>query len=354
MSFRTISTILLPGCEAGKYNDEEGRSSCLDCPAGYYCYANSTTFSPNICPKGHFCPINTPSPYKNPCKAGTYNPKLGANSSSDCLPCDGGKYCAGEGNEKPTNSCAPGWYCPGSNETPRPSGRRCQKGYFCPEGSFNMTKCTQGKYCDTEELSTPAGDCDPGYYCPLGSSSRREMSCPPGHYCPKGSYKFTPCDPGTYLPGQQHSNKSECLPCQAGKYCNISGLSQPQADCDAGYYCPPGQSTSSPAAYPCPAGHFCKTGSPVPSRCSNGTYQIAKYKSDCDECPEGYFCDNTASAVDTLVGRECPTGHFCLKGTKFSTEHKCPTGTWSNKTKLVRKEQCTDCPPRYVLFSFMF
>ena len=348
-------TILTPfywflGCLPGTYQDEEGKASCKECPAGYYCYANSTTYSENVCPVGHYCPPGTPDPRHKPCQPSTYNPKPGANSSLDCLPCTQGEYCAGYGNYKPTNSCDPGWYCPGGNDVSQPSGNRCQRRYYCPRGSHNMSFCLPGMYCDQEELDYPSGKCDPGYYCPLGSESRQEKKCPPGRYCPLGSPVPEPCLPGYYLPGEKHQNKSECQECIAGMYCNKSGLPYPDGDCDKGYYCPPGQSVSRPAAWPCPVGHYCQVQSPEPTRCPNGTYQDERYQHVCKDCLAGYYCDNTDHAVSNLTDFWCPPGHYCPEKTSFSTQHKCPPGTWSNKTRLVEAGQCTSCPPRYCVY----
>ena len=40
------------GCAAGTYNDLTNQDSCKICEAGYYCLANSTTYSGSPCPKG--------------------------------------------------------------------------------------------------------------------------------------------------------------------------------------------------------------------------------------------------------------------------------------------------------------
>lgn len=335
------------GCPAGSYQDMEGQSSCKDCPKGFYCYSNSTTFVGNECPTGHYCPQGTPHPHHKPCPPGTYNPKTQGNSSLDCLPCEPGHYCAGYGSNKPTNTCSAGFYCPGGDFEAKPTATPCTQGHFCKQGSHNMTKCTPGYFCDKNELHEETGKCDPGYYCPLGSSSRRQVECIEGHYCPLGSPEPQACQPGFYLPGKKHENESECEECTAGFYCNISGLADVQGQCDQGYFCPPGQSVSRPNEYPCPVGHFCPKSSPVPQRCPNGTYEQSQYSHSCDQCLAGYFCDNTVQAVSNLTGRECPTGHFCPPGTSFSTQFKCPSGTWSNKTRLERADQCTACPPRY-------
>lgn len=341
-----LITLLLIGCPAGYYQDMEGQPNCKKCPRGFYCYANSTTYIGNECPTGHYCPDGTPSPQYKPCHPGTYNPKVQGNSSLDCLPCDPGHYCAGYGNDKPTNSCSAGFYCPGGDEEAKPGATRCTPGHYCKQGSHNMTKCTPGYYCNAHELHGPAGQCDPGYYCPLGSSSKMQIECIKGHYCPLGSPDPEACQPGYYLPGLKHENVSECIDCIAGMFCNSSGLSYPDGPCDKGYFCPPGQSVSSPNGHPCPVGHFCIKGSPIPERCPNGTYESNQYSYKCDECLAGYYCDNTAQAISNLTGFECPMGHFCPPGTSFATQHKCPTGTWSNKTQLERADQCTECPPR--------
>ena len=39
-------------CPAGTYNDVIHRHVCPVCPAGYYCPANSTTYTDTACPTG--------------------------------------------------------------------------------------------------------------------------------------------------------------------------------------------------------------------------------------------------------------------------------------------------------------
>lgn len=69
-----------------------------------------------------------------------------------------------------------------------------------------------------------------GFYCPLGSA------------CPQA--------------------------CEAGSYCNQTGLHAPRGLCPAGYHCPRG--STDPHATPCPTGHYCPQGSPVPLPCPPG------------------------------------------------------------------------------------
>lgn len=54
----------------------------------------------------------------------------------------------------------------------------------------------------------------------------------------------------------------------------------------------------------------------------------------------GFFCNGT-----TINPEKCPTGHYCVNGTKYSTEYKCPPGTFNNKTGQQSKSSCLICPP---------
>ena len=151
-----------------------------------------------------------------------------------------------------------GWYCPGGNNISRPSDYQCQPGFYCPINSSSMTPCDEGRYCPIPRMSKPGDLCDPGYYCPLQSTKKREEDCPSGNFCPTGSKYPSPCEPGTFLPGKNHENKSECIECTAGMHCNTSGLGAESGICAEKYYCPTGQTSSRPTKYFCPRGHYCK------------------------------------------------------------------------------------------------
>lgn len=57
--------------------------------------------------------------------------------------------------------------------------------------------------------------------------------------------------------------------CEAGSYCDRTGLEVPAGHCAAGYYCPTGSSEAH--AMPCPSGHYCPLGTPLPLPCPPGT-----------------------------------------------------------------------------------
>lgn len=84
-------------CEAGTYNNETGRSSCLDCPPGFFCTMNTTV--PVECPSGYYCPINSKTATAHPCPAGTFNNLTARSALQDCQPCTPGSYCDKSGKD---------------------------------------------------------------------------------------------------------------------------------------------------------------------------------------------------------------------------------------------------------------
>lgn len=66
------------------------------------------------------------------------------------------------------------------------------------------------------------------------------------------------------------------MPCDAGKYCETTGLISVTGPCDPGYYCLTRASRGNPSdgttGNVCPMGHYCERGSPKPVVCGNGTY----------------------------------------------------------------------------------
>ena len=77
------------------FSDNLRTYECTDCPAGYFCVANSTEYASQDCPIGYYCPLGTEYDIQYPCPKGSYNPNLNAVSMDDCQLCDPGKYCAG-------------------------------------------------------------------------------------------------------------------------------------------------------------------------------------------------------------------------------------------------------------------
>ncbi len=75
------------------FSDQPQAAVCTECPAGYYCLTNSTTYTTQICPAGYYCPNGTRHAYEFPCSKGSYNPVQMATGVEDCLSCPPGQYC---------------------------------------------------------------------------------------------------------------------------------------------------------------------------------------------------------------------------------------------------------------------
>ena len=352
----TVGTDTPMPCPAGNYGPMEGLDECIPCPAGYYCTIGSIDYSDKICPSGYYCPEETEYFMQFPCLPSTFNPSSGAFNQSSCQPCTPGSYCSATGLSAVSGPCAEGYYCTGAANTSMPrssqeGGGRCERGFYCPEGSSSPTSCTPGSYCAIDGLSAPSGVCGAGYYCRMESDTATPTdypaeiggTCTEGHYCPANSSSPTPCPPGTYTNNTGNTAVADCLPCPVGMFCREYGLTAPEGMCSAGFYCPGGQVTATPTETQCPTGHYCLEGSPMPSRCPPGTYQNLTTQSDCLTCPSGYFCDSTLSPVTSLENSLCPAGSYCPEGTQYSIQFRCPPGTYSNATGLSEVSQCSLC-----------
>jgi len=347
---------------------------CTTCCEGYYCPAASLQCV-HKCEPGHYCPPGTKQHSQPDCPKGTYNSEEGSTSEADCKACDPGHYCPNPGMTSVGNKCDAGWYCRGgawpknptdeqitaANETwfcsNSTTGGKCPVGHYCTTGSDRPIPCEPGYFCGTEGLKTSAGsgECNERYYCSGGASSASPNNdttgglCPPGHYCPRKTATPKKCPPGTFSSASGNSIVDDCEKCLEGKYCDDWGMTEAVKNCSEGFYCPKGQNSSAPAEYRCTPGHYCPEGSKMEIPCASGTYQNEFMKKECDICPERYFCNGytqNSSVCDhgVQVPQPCPVGHYCPPGMKTGLEHKCPKGTFSNKTKLNNYTECTDCP----------
>lgn len=118
--------------------------------SGYYC--SGTTHTPLNCPEGHYCPQETKFDKQYPCKPGTYNNLTTQSSDSSCVLCPAGYYCEGYGRVMPNGECDEGFYCSGGSWSKRPGdiGRAnydnatkpsdsCYKSFECVCPAFNKT-----------------------------------------------------------------------------------------------------------------------------------------------------------------------------------------------------------------------
>ncbi|KAL8442952.1 hypothetical protein Emed_007046 [Eimeria media] len=321
-------------CPAGYYNPREGATSlsaCILCPlgvycdgqavtdggiagpcrGGYYCLEGSESATSVPAPAGYFAPEGSSSPLA--CYPGTYQTSDG---SASCLPCPRGRYCQALAMTGVTG-CPEASYCPEGSVAPQP----------CPAGTYSTTtllydvsqctSCPAGEYCGGQGLKASSGKCQAGFYCGGGSStsapqeeSGQNQICPEGHYCPAGSRSPEPCSEGTYSPSRQAISAAACLPCDPGRVCSKQGLAAPDGICPAGSYCEKGKPVQK-----CPPGNECPAGSAAPTPCKHGTFSAATGAEQCQECPEGHYCED--ATIQPGEPQKCPKGYFCPAGTAF-------------------------------------
>ena len=100
--------------------------------------------------------------------------------------------------------------------------------------------------------------------------------CPNGSFCPTGTPSPVQCPKGTYQPHRRKIRVEDCVACDAGKFCDNTGLSAVSGSCQKGFYCIANSTRKNPldglTGNICPVGSFCVEGSSVPQICFNGTY----------------------------------------------------------------------------------
>jgi hypothetical protein len=428
---------------SGKFFDESGAAGVATCPAGFFCPATSST--PVPCPVGTYCPAGTTGepwpcppgrPYSdkgasdetqcrssipdgyydddgkplmcpvgswcaggriNACPAGTYGPNKGKTQQlGACINCPAGSYCPpsttvvkgvtlGSASSVP---CDAGTFSAATMATNKttcqdcPAGTTCpKKGQAvpiqCPAGTFSAaTKFTKdctpgpaGKYSSTTGATSDSGFqiCPIGSYCPIGSGY--PMPCSAGGYCDvTGLSSAKLCPSGRYQDSAGNSDPRCKGDCAAGYYCAEGSISATQSSCPTGFYCPAG----TPSPVPCAKGAYCIYGSAVPTPCPPATYldqEGGSSISSCMSCPTGKYCPGVTAAgssgsarfpVGTVTPLPCPVGNFCPVGTGtpipclpggfcdetgLSVSKSCPQGTYNPSAGASIQTQCIPCEP---------
>ncbi|XP_070551435.1 scavenger receptor class F member 1-like [Ptychodera flava] len=258
------------------------------------------------------------------CPPGTMRNSTGATGIHQCEPCTGGHYCEGYGNTEPTGLCDPGYYCPANRSvsSPQPGDLKCPKGHYCLEGTVEPYPCDTGTY-QPNEGRTDCIPCQAGFYCE-SALEPDPQPCPPYHYCPEATMYPIPCPNGTFTYDNETglASEGECQPCISGAYCRGGYIMDA---CAGGYFCLSGSYEYTPAGDPPPA-------NPDQDPCTPNT-QCA------GPCPAGHYCPvgiedpiacpnhtirNTTGASQLSDCRPCPAGSHCLQGDPV--EYECPVG----------------------------
>ena len=294
-------------------------------------------------------------------------------------------YCSEDGLPYPNGNCTEGYYCPPGEILAENPDNECQPGHYCPTGSKEHNVCPRGEYQPYKQKGECL-DCPPGKYCdPLEAAAINAsgvnstthgvvtpFTCPRGYFCPNrtATYKDFPCRKGYFGNVTKLTSHDECQPCTPGRYCETATMTNHGPKCEVGYYCKGGAITGTPnneseGGGPCPQGFYCESGYSQPLPCPEGTYGDRMKLGgvgECTDCPGGMYCGTegltqpngtchpgffcTLRAVlpnpeDEAYGKECPKGHYCPE--KTTTAFACPPGTFNNKTKGTRPEDCVPC-----------
>ena len=124
--------------------------------------------------------------------------------------------------------------------------------FLSPSGTRTPMTCIPG-FVINRVGAAYASECDvcpAGLICPLNAVL--PQPCTQGHYCPYNE-TIQPCPRLTYNDRLGGSSLLDCRPCQAGFYCDNTGMAHYDVSpCPPGYYCP--EATHSPI--PCPSGTY--------------------------------------------------------------------------------------------------
>ena len=111
----------------------------------------------------------------------------------------------------------------------------------------------------------------------------------------------------------------------------------PKGPCTAGWFCEGKASTSTPTSIPeyprnglCPTGHYCIQGTRAPAPCPPGTFRNstgARSVGDCLDCSPGFYCEGYNNSYPT---GPCAPGYYCPQGSRANvskpTGFLCPVG----------------------------
>ena len=367
-----------PRCEAGKYNEFEGKSFCEMCPSGTksepgstscvkpVTYANCET-NPNCestqpCLKSSgFC---APTDDKGKCAADTKVCSKFGNFKDGCSPNNKGETCyvkigngdyattatGGFGAQELKGTCKGdqgAWFCDTSVAACQPGtvkseyGRSC---IDCPLGTFSSkvdqqrcSPCAVGTFSETVG-AVQCTKCPEGYSSPVGATTATFCTKPTTDDVEVNCEKFDDCDRMFNMCLKSGGN---CQGATASGSCP-SG-SRRCTKYAARKTCPVGSFVEGRGCQICPMGHFSNV---VDAKdcmaCAKGTYATVAGTSLCRKCPAGKTTEREGSFMETFC--EKPREEECYAGQYISAEGKCNDCERGKASASKNSRYCMECP----------
>jgi hypothetical protein len=357
------NSLVCKECNAGQYQDNFGSSECKLCEVGYF---RPDDESPNRrdpsscipCAAGLYLDVSGRIKCKD-CPIGYYQDEEG---QTDCTACGSRTYSNARFSTcLPQCQCATGYFGtdPSLSLDLSSMCEACPIGHVCPQGKVIVSDPSIIATIPSDALSHYGKlECDPdldginAHFCTLKSPGKAIV--PPGYVAGPNDYHTTFKNKSkiTLCPRGSRCNKGVAIPCVAGKYAPIEGMSYCH-ECPSGRY---SNDTGFSECFVCPRGYYCPAGTSVPCRCGINNERLK----DCGNytkydvggaqqfyCPGGspyrkaatagfYTRGNGFDIMDRQVS--CPVGGECIMGNRTL----CPGGRYQNEEAT---STCKICIP---------
>ena len=312
-------------CEKGTYQHESGQDSCRPCEEMHTTRGVGTTC-------GDTGPIEDPATCCYKCDSASTIVVDGV-----CATCPPGRVTSEAAGR--CQNCPGGTYRSATEEQCQP----CPIGKAANSGSQCVT-CQSGKYSDTPGLAeckeclagVTATGCD---VCASGTFGVNCDACPAGYWSLAGQDECSDCAVGLFQP---LTGKSGCLACEPGKFAFETastecircspGRFQPSERAGICIECPQGQYTDQFSALQC-------------NKCPSGTYTTSEGAYALDQCLE---CPIGTMEVNGLC-IDCPE-RFYNDLPKQTSCKACPGDQLSPKRSVSQ----TECFSKEGLITYVF
>ncbi|CAH1240004.1 SVEP1 [Branchiostoma lanceolatum] len=309
-------------CPVGSYQDEEGKTECIQCEPGFFTAGNNSKNATNCrsqCQPGTYSETGLETCMF--CPKGTYQNQQGA---TECIPCEEDKTTGDVGTvdkDDCSRLCVPGSFS-------RTGTDPCE---LCPVGTF------QPRHGQTDCLSCPLGtgtdavgsearsDCVETDYC-------QSSPCQNGGSCSIQGSEFICLCPAGFEGDMCDVNVDECasLPCYSLATCldRVNGYECLCASGWNGEQCDVNIDECAPA--PCLNGATCADeDNGFLCLCADG-YSGTFCEVNIDDCSDSP-CNDTAVCVDLVDSFQCLcqdgyTGKYCEVNTNDCEAEPCQNG----------------------------